>query len=206
MDFKIVAMAVVVLGIFAFFYFRGGKNKKAKIDLKQDVRKDRAGKGGAEGSDTGLELSASERAIYESVFAVNLGAKRPTQTGKYPHVQCYVYDNISGRCGPEILSGEEVGKIIEIHGSLGRPRDIERTGKYAFYLDRNLENGERKLSPTVFPFSHENTSIMLFMATQQPEIPTVFNFAEIKGLLQKLAPLLLFAGCVLFAMWTTIRG
>src|SRR3972149_624517 len=113
MDVTVIAIAVVALLIFAYFTFR---NNKKKAEAARALKK--ASVSSNKGGDVIIAKENEETPKAEAPEVEQV---------KYPDVDAYVFDNITGRCLPERLSGVDVGAVVGKYGSLGRPRDMERT-------------------------------------------------------------------------------
>lgn len=118
----------------------------------------------------------------------------------YKAVNAYVYNDMIGRCGPMVMPADEVGKIIEKYGSLGRPRN--RGGKSLYHFNHDEEG----YHPTYFPWSPTNSSKRLHRAMQHPEIAIIYDVEAERGKLQRYGMYFIFAGVVIFMMWTGVMG
>lgn len=124
----------------------------------------------------------------------------PETIEDYGAVKAYVYNDITGRCAPAILTGEEVKVIVAKHGTLGRPR--EHNGVYRYFFNYS----KKGYAPTLFPWSPDNSSGHLHRALTHPEIPIIYDVEPERTFAQKYGMYLLFAGVVIFLMWTSVYG
>jgi hypothetical protein len=188
LDIRNVAIFAVVIIAASVFLFITFKKRKKSVNPSNDLQ-------------NSIDISAQQidGMTKDEINKIDESKSK----NDYPPVKAYVYDNITGRCKPEEITGEQVKAIVSEYKTLGRPRDKNRTGKFLFYLDRYKDDsGKVKLKPCGFPYSIENTAEILYMATEQPEVPHIWNFAEIKGLMQKYGPVLLFAAFGIFMLWS----
>jgi hypothetical protein len=157
-------------------------------------------------SSRGVDTSWDQPEITQKDFKDNATAEDKKADEGHAPVKAYVYDDITGRCGPEDISWSEVKTIVSKYKTMGRPRDKNRTGKFLFYLDRfKNEQGKTELKPVEFPYSVENTAEILYMATEQPEIPDIWNFTKVKGMMEKYGPIIMFAAFGIFLLWSNAQ-
>jgi hypothetical protein len=131
----------------------------------------------------------------------SIGEPTPPPPKRYEPCEVYLYDDQTRKCGPYTLSGGDVGDIIAKNGTLGRPRS--RDGVYMYHI-RKSKDGE--FIPKRFSWNAENSSMKLFRALHHPELTGIWDVTPEQGMLAKWGWAILFAGGVIFLMWTSING
>jgi hypothetical protein len=217
----------IVIAVFAvvFFYLEirnimKGKNRKSHSDVSEGDKTDRMAGETVQAEESPISPIAKNNKISwllrrfrkeklpqvevaeESGGGAKAEGKKSLKKKKriYAPINAYVYNLITGRCGPAILSGDIVGAILAEHGTLGRTRNEDGTDRYQF--DRDVK-GYR---PTLYPYSPENSANRLYRARLHPEIPYVWSVESLKSFAEKYGIYLLFAGIVIFLMFMYSQG
>lgn len=118
---------------------------------------------------------------------------------KYGPVLAYVLNDIARACGYSLLPGNVVTEIMNTYGTLGRPR--LKDGKYIHYIKHTKDD---KYMPYYFPYSPNDSSSTLYQDRLHPEVPTLWNMKREQGTLEKYGIYFIFAGIVIFLMWSAV--
>src|SRR4030042_4028994 len=169
----VIIVTAIVIGI---FLVRGLLKKKqgkeitstGESDVAQDEKEARSGR-----QNPFMRLLKGDKGEGEEGVKAGTetkgGESENTGKTKYAPVEAYVYNDINGRCGPTVISGETVAAIIEKYGTLGRPR-LEGNGKSRYKFNK-AKSGYR---PTFYPYSPDNSSTRLFRAQSHPEVEIMY--------------------------------
>lgn len=118
----------------------------------------------------------------------------------YPAVKARILNKMRMSTYFDIISGEDISGIIKKYGTLGGSH-TEADGEryYRFFLDNN------GLRPYFAPLPQNTKELSggYYLAQMHPYIPFIVKLKDKKPFLQKYGMYLLFAGVVLFMMWSS---
>ncbi len=116
--------------------------------------------------------------------------------GKEAPIRCKVWDNTTRRVYITNLPFATVKEVFKEYKTLGRLWMLD--GVYIMELNRDSEIHYR---PMFIPTTLEYQPAELFRILHQPQIVITYPVTSPKGLLEKLMPVLIFAGCIILGGW-----
>lgn len=118
-----------------------------------------------------------------------------------PPVLCRVYNNETRRVTNEEILIDEVKKIRDKCGNLGRK--VLRDGKWVYAL---IKKTDGNYEPVTVPKTMEHPPSSLHRALLQDAVGIYYDVSKEKGFFQEHGKILLFVGAIIFLLWTVIMG
>ncbi len=135
-----------------------------------------------------------DRALFGEVKESETGLV--TTEVKEEPIRCKVWDNTTRRVCVTLLPYATVKGVFNEYKTLGRLWMLE--GVYTMELNRDSETHFR---PMFMPTTLEYQPTELFRILHQPQIALTYSVTPPKGMLEKLMPVLIFAGCIILGGW-----
>jgi hypothetical protein len=112
-----------------------------------------------------------------------------------------IADNTNRTIYTADISGEDVKKIYETYGTLGR--QWNREGKFVYGM---VKLAERQYKPIAIPATANCPPEKLHYDMEQPEIPVIMDMREEKNFLDKYGKLLVWGGIMAFMIFMVMSS
>lgn len=137
----------------------------------------------------------------QAVEKTETGGEIEESVQTYEDVEARVYDNTTRTIYNTTIPGKVVARIREQDGNLGRK--WLKDGKEAYALNKV---GSNEYKVVRVPITMDQPPSKLHRALQQQEIEICYNVQPVEGMFQKLLPILIWSGAIIFIMFLMVSN